>query len=169
MADTGRSTEQTFASYLAKAFVAKQGYHPGTVPEAQALLAHCDTLLTLSFGLTLSVVAIVDREAKPWRRFELGKEELDRIGTDCLRYTGASGGRKLPVEFTIIEVGEAAVTAEEKERLKPLRSISPLSKVLISAVAVNLSTQELWTNAPPAERTMRLFIRGLMNKPGGGR
>ena len=57
--------------------------------------------------------------------------------------------------------------AEEKERLKPLRSISPLSKVLISAVAAGPSTRELWTNAAPTARAMLLFIRGLMNQPRG--
>ena len=167
MDGSGGTAEQSFASYLAKALIARKGYRLGTVPEAQELLAHCDAVLTLSYGLTMSIVAIVDREAKPWRRFELSKEELDRIGMDCLRYTGAGGGRKLPVDITVIEVGEAAVAAEEKERLKPLRSISPLSKVLISAVAAGPSTRELWTNAAPTARAMLLFIRGLMNQPRG--
>ena len=169
MYNTGGTTDRTFASYLAKAFVAKQRYRHGTVPEAHALLARCDAVLTLSIGLALSIVLIVDREAKPWRRFEPGKDELDRIGMGCLHYTGAAGGRKLPVEITVIEVGEAALAAEEKERLKLLRSISPLSKVQIAAVAVDPSRQELWTNAPPADRAMRLFIRSLMTEPGPAR
>ena len=61
MDGSGGTAEQSFASYLAKALIARKGYRPGTVPEAQELLAHCDAVLTLSYGLTLSIVAIVDR------------------------------------------------------------------------------------------------------------
>ena len=166
MHNTLGSAEQTFASCLANAFVAKAGYQPGTVPEAQALLAHCDALLTLSIGLRCQSSPSWTGRRNLRRRFEFSKEELDKIGMDCLHYTGARAARKLPVEIVVIEVGKAALAAEEKERLKLLRSVSPLSKVQISAVAVDLPTQELWTNAPPTERAMRLFIRGLMNRPG---
>ncbi len=165
MDDSGQPAEQTFASYLAKALIAKKGYRPGTVPEARTLFAHCDAVLTLADGLTMAIVGIVDLEANPSRRFGLGKEELDRIGTDCLRYTGRSAGGKLPVRITIIEVGAAPLPPGEREHLMPLKTKSPFSKVLISAVALDLSMQELWTNAPLRTRALRWFMKGLMAKP----
>jgi rhomboid protease GluP len=165
MDDGGATTEHTFASYLAKALIARKGYRPGTVPEARALFAHCDAVLTLADGLTLAIVAIVDRQANPSRRFSLGKEALDKIGTDCQRYTGSTAGRKLPVHVTVIETGASPVQPEDKERLALLKSKSPFSKVLISAVAADLSTRALWTNAPFSTRTMRWFIKGLMARP----
>jgi rhomboid protease GluP len=165
MQDTGGTTEQTFATYVAKALMAKKGYRPGTVPEAQALRAHCDAVLTMADGVTLAIVGIVDRQADPSRRFGLGKEELDRIGTDCLHYAGRVGGRKLPVQITIVEVGAGPVAPEDKERLKALKHKSLFSKVLIQTVAVDVPSQEIWTNAPVRTRVMRSFIRGLLNKP----
>jgi rhomboid protease GluP len=162
---SGQSTEQTFASYLAKALIAKKGYQSGTVPEARELFAHCDAVLTLADGVSLAIIGIVDLEADPSRRFGLGKEELERIGKDCLRYTGSPGGRKLPVHITIIEAGAAPLNHGEREHLVPLKSKSFFSKVQISALALDLSTQELWTNAPFRTHVLRWFITDLMAKP----
>ncbi len=165
MDDCGQPAEQSFASYLAKALVAKKGYRPGTVPEARALFAHCDAVLTRADGLTLAIVGIVDRQADPSRCFGLGKEELDRLGRGCLRYTGRSIGGKLPVRITVIEVGAGPLPAEERERLMPLKSKSPFSKVLISAATLDPSTRELWTNAPLRTRALCRFMKDLMAKP----
>ena len=165
MDDSAGAAEQTFASYFAKALIARRGYRPGTVPEARTLFAHCDAVLTLADGLTLAIVAIVDRQADPSRRFGLDKDALEKIGTDCLRYTGSTGGRKLPVHITIVETGAVPVSPEDKERLAPLKSKSPFSKVLISAAAADLSTRELWSNAPLRTRPMRWFIKDLMARP----
>lgn len=165
MHDTVETGDESFASYLAKALIAKKGYHAGTVPEAHELSARADAVLTLADGLTLSIVAIVDRQADPSRTFGLGKEELDKIGRACSPYTGRAGGKKLPVYITIIEVSAAPVPLEETERLKLLKSRTAFSKVLISAFALNVSTQELWTNAPLRGRAMRSFIKRLLAKP----
>ncbi len=165
MNGSGQPTEQTFAAYLVKALIAKKGYQSGTVPEAEELFAHCDAVLTLADGMTLAIVGIVDLEADPSRRFGLSKEELDRIGTGCLRYTGRAGGRKLPVHITIVEAGPAPLPASEREHLAPLKSKSLFSKVQLSALAVDPSTQELWTNAPLRTRGLRWLIKGLLAKP----
>ncbi|MGO9475863.1 MAG: rhomboid family intramembrane serine protease [Rhodomicrobium sp.] len=159
------TSPESFAAYLAKALIAKKGYRPGTVPEAHALFEHCDAVLTQADGLTLSIVAIVDRESDPSRRFGLSQEALEKIGTDCLRYTGRAGYRKLPVFITVIEAGAAPVPEEEIARLAPLKSRSLFSKVRISAFALDSSTQEIWGNAPLLGRWMRSFLRGLMDKP----
>ncbi len=159
------TAEQSFASYLAKALIAKKGYRPGTVPEAHALFAHCDAVLTLADGLTLTIVAVVDRGADPSRRFGLGKEDLDRIGMDCSRYVGRAGGWKLPVHITIVEAGGAPISAEDRIRLGALKSRSPFSKVQIKAVAIDASAREVWTNAPLRGRALCSFVKGLMSKP----
>ncbi len=166
MDGTGETSEQTFASYLAKALAAKKGYRRGTVPEAHGLFAHCDAVLTIADGLTLAILAIVDRQADPSRRFGLSAEALEKIGTDCTRYTGPSGGQKMPVYITVIEVGAAPITAGDKQRLGLLKSKSN-STAAITAIAVSLSTQELWSNAPLTLRglPLRRFIKRMITKP----
>ncbi len=165
MHNTGESREESFAAYLAKALIAKKGYRPGTVPEAQELFAHCDAVLTRLDGLTVAIIGIVDRETDPSRRFGLASEALEKIGTACLRYTGMAGGRKLPVSITVIETGAAPVPPEAKHRLKPLKSRSLFSKVQISAFTLGVSTQELWTNTPMRGRAMRSFLKRLLAGP----
>jgi rhomboid protease GluP len=156
---------QTFAAYLAKALIGKKGYRPGTVPEARVLLDHCDHVLTMADGMMFAMAAIVDRQADPLRRFSLSREELDRIGRECQHYTGSTGGAKMPVLITVIEIGAGPVSEADKERLKPLKNKSPFSKVLISAIAVDIATGETWTNTPLRARSMRGFMKGLMTAP----
>ncbi len=156
---------QTFAAYFAKALVGKKGYRPGTVPEARVLLDHCSGVLTLADGMMFAIVAIVDRQADPSRRFSLSREELDRIGKDCQHYTGNAGGAKMPVLITVIEIGAGPVPPEDKERLTPLKNKSPFSRVLTSAIAADVSAGELWTNTPLRTRAMRGFMKGLMANP----
>ncbi|MGO9174376.1 MAG: rhomboid family intramembrane serine protease [Rhodomicrobium sp.] len=165
MPQTGETRHESFAAYLARALIAKKGYRPGTVPEAHALFEHCDAVLTRADGLTLSIVAIVDRESDPSRRFGLTQEALEKIGTDCLRYTGRAGYRKLPVFIAVIEAGAAPVPEEEIARLALLKSRSAFSKVVISAFELDSSAQEVWTNTPLRGRAMRSFLQGLMVSP----
>jgi rhomboid protease GluP len=161
----GEKTEESFAAYLAKALIARKGYHRGAVPEAQELFAHCDTVLTRGDGLTLSIVAILDREANPSREFSLTKEALEKLGADCLRYTGSTGRRKIPVHLSVVEIGSAPVTEEGKKRLEALKSSSLFAKVQIAAYAVNTSVKEVWTNAPVRGRGMRSFLKRAITGP----
>jgi rhomboid protease GluP len=165
MESVAEQRQESFAVYLARALIAKKGYRPGTVPEAHELFAHCDAVLTRADGLTLSIVAIAGREREPARQFELSKEALEKIGMDCLRYTGKAGFRKLPVSITVIEAGPAPLSSETAGRLGTLKSSSPFSKVLISAWALDTATQALWTNAPVRGSALRSFLKGLMRKP----
>ncbi|MBI4724222.1 MAG: rhomboid family intramembrane serine protease [Rhodomicrobium sp.] len=156
---------ESLAVYLAKTLIVKKGYHAGAVPEARELSEHCDFVLTRANGLTLEIVAIVDRQRDPARKFGLTKAALEKIGTACLRYTGKAGFRKLPVTIMIIETG-TAIPPEETARLKLLKSRSPFAKVLISAWALDEAAQEVWTNAPFRGRfSLSPFLKGLMTKP----
>jgi rhomboid protease GluP len=96
MESVAEQRQESFAVYLAKALIAKKGYRPGTVPEAHELFAHCDAVLTRADGLTLSIVAIAGREREPSQQFKLSKEALEKIGTDCLRYTGRPALESFP-------------------------------------------------------------------------
>jgi rhomboid protease GluP len=165
MESVAEQRQESFAAYLAKALIAKKGYRPGTVPEAHELFASCDAVLTRADGLTLSIVAIVDRESEPSRHFGLSKEALEKFGTDCLRYTGKAGFRKLPVSITVIETGPTPLSAEAAGSLGTLKSSSPFSRVLISAWALDTAKQDLWSNTPLRGRAMRSFLKGLMSKP----
>ncbi len=109
------------------------------MPEARPLFEHCDAIVTRSDGLTLQIVAIVDRETNPARGFSAAKELLESIGKECLRYTGRTAASKLPVFIDIIEVGSAPVTPDTMARLKRLKRRNPFSKVVISAMALDRS------------------------------
>jgi rhomboid protease GluP len=165
MQDVSGKPEQSFAAYLAKALAAKKGYRPGTVPEAEELFEHCSEVLTRADGLTFAIVAIVDRDAEPERRFGLTKEALERIATDCLRYTGSAGGRKLPAYIMVIDIGAVPLPAAEQDRLALLKSRSPFAKAQISAFAPSVATGQVWTNTPLRGRAMRSFLQGLLDRP----
>ena len=165
MDDVAEPRQESFAPYLVKVLIAKKGYRRGALPEAQELYQHCSEVLTRANGLTLSIVAIVDRESDPSSQPGLTKETLERIGTACLQYTGRAATRKLPVSITIVEIGQTAISAGERGRLSLLKSGSPFAKVLISAFALDIAAQEIWTNSPLRGCAMRSFLRGVVTKP----
>lgn len=68
---------ETFAAYLAKHYIERKGFRPGTVPEANALSDACDIVLTLFDGMSLQVVCIVDREAHPQKTFAMSRQTLE--------------------------------------------------------------------------------------------
>lgn len=165
MCNSGDNTEESFAVYLAKALIARKGYLLGAVPEARELFAHCDVVLARGDGLTLSIICILDREPDPARQFSLSKEVLEKLGVECLRHTGRVGGRKLPVQISIVEIAAGPVTQEDKKRLEALKSASLFSKVQIVAFALSTSTKEVWTNAPFRGRGIRPFLRRALTEP----
>ncbi len=156
---------ESFAAYLARALIAKKGFWQGTVPEAHELFEHCNEVVTRTNGLTLEIIGIVDRSSDPSRPLGLTKEALDRIGKECLRYSGKAGFRKLPVTIAIIETARGPVPAQELERLKLLKNRSPFSTVLLSAWICDETAKTLWTNTPVRGRfSMRPFLDGLLIK-----
>jgi rhomboid protease GluP len=156
---------ESFATYLAKAYIAKKGFSSGTVPEARLLFEACDIVLTRLDGLSLEIIGIVDRETDPSKKFELTKDALDKAGRACLRYTGKAGFRKLPVVIRIMEAGSTPIGREIEERLEPLKSRSPFSKVLISACALDVSNGKVWANSPFRGFLTKRFVQRLVTGP----
>src|SRR4051812_21810372 len=92
VAEDRASVPEGLAIRLARHLVASGRFQPGAPPEAQALLAAADIVLTGSDGLTFTLVCIVDRERDPTRAFGLPAAEVEAIGAACARYAAAFGG-----------------------------------------------------------------------------
>lgn len=154
----------TFCTYLARQFVAKQGYSVGLVVEAAPLAENCDIALMHHDGYSLTLTCLVDRETNPGKTFDLTPEVVNDIGKACLQYTGRIHRAKMPVKIQIMEVGPEDTTA--RERLKPMRPSSIFSKVQPSGWIVDPSSMTIWNNSlfgswmPPTR-----FIRKLMTEP----
>src|SRR5262249_574079 len=124
----GAMSEDTFASYLAKHYVGRKGFRPGTVPEAEPLAQACDIVLTQADGMNLQVVCIVDREKNPQKTFAMPLDRLLEIGQQCLKYTGKVSGQQMPVTFHVIEVGAGPGSPEDRQRLAALKRKSAFGK-----------------------------------------
>jgi rhomboid protease GluP len=164
MDEPSQPEARTFAAYAAQALIAKKGYRLGTVPEARLLFDHCDAVLTRADGQTLAILCIVDREKNPERRFGLSRQDLEKIGTACLPYTGRAGFRKLPVRISVAEIGREPAAAEDTERLQLLKTAA-FSKVQLAAFALAPSVKDIWTNAPLRGRLLANFFDDLMRNP----
>jgi rhomboid protease GluP len=154
----------TFCTYLARQFIAKQGYSVGLVAEAAPLAENCDIALMHHDGYSLTLVCLIDRETNPGKTFDLTPEAVSDIGKACLQYTGRIHRAKMPVKIQIMEVGPQDATA--RERLKPMRPSSIFSKVQPSGWIVDPSNKSVWNNSlfgswmPPTR-----LIRKLMTEP----
>src|SRR5713226_9420508 len=120
---------QTLAAYLAKYYVAKKGFAFGTVPEARALEAACDVILTFSDNVHFRIICIVDCEANPARRFEMSHDTVSQIAEQCRKYTGRVGYSKTPVVIDIFEIGPNSITVARQDRLKQFAESSSSFKV----------------------------------------
>ncbi|MHB1845050.1 MAG: rhomboid family intramembrane serine protease [Deltaproteobacteria bacterium] len=158
-------TPKTLTEKLAAWHVAKKGYQTGTVPEAAPLLEAADHVLTYSDGLAFSILCLVDRDAHPDRRFSLSPERLRELGQACLRHTGTANGAKLPVVIQLVEVRAGPLAPDDEARLRALRPKGfRLTKVHLSAWAVDSSSREVWTNQRWNLR--RGALRRLLATPG---
>jgi rhomboid protease GluP len=138
----------SFAAYLAKYYVGRKGFSPGTVPEAAPLVGACDIVLTRSDGMSLQIVCIVDRETNPQKTFGLSGEMVQKIGQECLKYTGKVSGTQMPVMIQVIEVAGGAASEQDHARLGAYRKASALAKVQPSAWSLDTAAGTVWTNAP---------------------
>ena len=158
----GGTMDDSFARYVAKYLMAKQGYAEGTVPEAQKLAAACDIVLTKADGVTFSAVCIVDAERDPSRRFGLDRDEVLAIGKACrARYAGTVNGAKMPASIEIVEVRES-VTAEDRQRLEPLRS---RFGTIVAALAVDVQAASVSVNAWSLLNFRRRQLGRLLKEP----
>jgi rhomboid protease GluP len=159
-----KSATQTFATYLAKQYIVKKGFRPGTVPEANALMSAADVVLTLSDGMRFEIVCIVDREKNAGRRFAIARDALEEIGRSCLKYAGKMGRTQLPVTLHVVEVG--ALDAADRARLKAYKRKGFFSKAVLVGWAVDPAAGTVWTNAPFNGRMIgRGFIERLLREP----
>jgi rhomboid protease GluP len=163
--------KETFATYFARWHMAKKGFVSGTVPEARGLAAASDIVLTRSDGMGFEIMCLVDREAHPEKQFNLSPAAVDEIGKACLKYTGTVHRAKMPLSISILEIGASPITDAQRERLRPLRRQSFLSKVYIFATAADTSTASAWVNVPSIFRALskgRTPIERLMRMPRAG-
>src|SRR6266567_1131298 len=164
--ETKSGAGQTFATYLAKQYMAKKGFAAGTVPEARALVSAADIVLTLSDGLRFEILCVVDREADPGRRFGLSRDAVEEIAKSCLKYAGKVNRAQLPVTIQVMEVGPQVGASADRARLKPFKRSRVFSKALIFAWTVDTSAASVWTNAPfNGLLAGRRFIERLLREP----
>jgi rhomboid protease GluP len=147
--DDERGAAGTTAAYLAGRMCAEKGYRPGTVPEAQALADAADLVLTKADGLAFTVVCIVDREARPERRFPLTLDAVVAVARGCVGYTGKINGVKMPVTVHVWEVGRGAGGDDEWQRLRQLsRRLAGADKVIVSAWAIDPAAAQVKSTIP---------------------
>ncbi|HEY6925293.1 MAG TPA: rhomboid family intramembrane serine protease [Steroidobacteraceae bacterium] len=138
---------ETFARYLARQLIANKEYSPKVVPEAAPLVAAADIVLMRSDGMTVTLMCLIDREANPSKQFPLSRDELDQIGTDCLKYTGRVNNAKMPAIIEVVEVGSAlSASSSDRERMRPYRRKSLRSKVVLRGILIDTTTRRIWTN-----------------------
>jgi rhomboid protease GluP len=154
----------TFCSYLARQFIAKQGYAVSSIAEAVPLAENCDILLSHFDGYSLKLLCLIDREAHPAKVFGLTPEAVTDIGKACLAHTSRVHFNKMPVVIMVMEVGPQ--DADARQRLSPFRPSSIFAKVQTSGWIVDPGQKTVWNNAllgrfvPPAS-----FIRKLITAP----
>ncbi|MBV9569246.1 MAG: rhomboid family intramembrane serine protease, partial [Hyphomicrobiales bacterium] len=108
----------------------------------------------------------VDRDAHPGKEFALGRDALEAIGRDCLKYCGKVNRAQMPVVIQVFEVEDRTPTAAQKLRLRKLRRSSRFGRVVLSGWIVDASASTVWTNLPFNGRLMgRPFIENLLRSP----
>lgn len=167
MTDASPPAPETTAAYLAKRMIAQRGFRPGTVPEAEPLLAAADLVLTRADGMNLQILLIVDREADASRRFARPLDELVAIGERCLGYTGTINGAKLPVILTVWEVGPDAGAEPEFSRLRALaRNWPGKARVAVSAWTLDTTHARVRSTARFGGRLVgRGFLERTLREP----
>ncbi|HEY4161621.1 MAG TPA: rhomboid family intramembrane serine protease [Dongiaceae bacterium] len=133
----------SFAAYLAQLFIAKHGYHEGTVPEARSLAAACDYIVTKSDGTGFRILCIVDAAKDPAKRFLLDRRSVREIAKTCRdKYSERVSRTRLPAVIEIVEIRNT-ISRQDIERLKPLKS---RFYQVIAAYVVDLSNRTVARN-----------------------
>jgi rhomboid protease GluP len=135
---------ETFCSYLANKFIAKNGFQIASVPEFGELAPPGDILLTCMDGDTFTLLCMIDRETNPNAAFNLDVRKVRQIGEACLRYTRRVHRRKMPVFIRIMEIGPGS--AEQQRRLKPFKRSTLSSRITRSAMIVDTVSGEVWSS-----------------------
>jgi rhomboid protease GluP len=174
MSETGTIASQTTASvvpvdtfshYLARQFISKKGFTPGTVPEAEELTAASDVVLTLHGGAPFTILCLVDRDAHPGKEFALQMPVLEKIAEQCLKYsykTSAFGSSRMPVVIRVIECGPTS--ADQLERLETIKPPSLTSKCRAAALAVDTASGSVWSSSR-FDKPERAFVEAMLRAP----
>jgi rhomboid protease GluP len=133
--DTGG---ETFAAYLAKWLIVKNGYSRVIPAEAEVLRGGCDAVLCLRIGKAIALRCLVDREARPKARFETPTEVLVEL---ALRIRKAERAASVSVE--VFEIGPGATAATDWERLKGLKKRR--GRVGVQAWALDTASSDVRT------------------------
>jgi rhomboid protease GluP len=153
----------TFCLYLARQLVAKQGFMPGAPAAAAEITAQSDYILTFSDGYSPVIIALIDREAYPDKRFTLSAERVRAIAEACRALAGRIGMTKMPVTIRLMEVGRA--TPDQPARLGEIEPSSFFSKLIVSAWAIDPERSLIWDTAGFRGRGMRKLVQNLLDTP----
>ena len=155
--------EDTFCRYLAKQLIARYGFAEGAPQAAAEIAAQSDCMLTFHDGYTLAIIALIDRDAHPGKAFTLSGERVRAIAQECLKLGGRVGTARMPVTIQLIEVGGAS--PEQPQRLGAIRTSWLLSRLIISAWAIDTQRAAIWTTADYRGSARRRFIQNLLDGP----
>jgi hypothetical protein len=156
---------ESFASYLAKNYVAKKGFRTGTVPEAQRLISSCDIVLTRGDGFVLEIICIVDAESDPGKRFTLSIGEIEDIVKQCAKYTGRMSGSKLPVAIRVLEVSSLPFDSSRHADMRFYRNHSGLTTAYFATAHIDTINKTVIMDVPFNGLFMgRKFIEKLLRE-----
>lgn len=136
--DGSATMHEPFARYYARYLVARRGYRLGAPPQAEALLQHCDYVLTGSAGNRVSIIGIVNCDSADAKSFTASARELVAIAE---RSVGALSA-KAKLAITIYEMGSRALERADKRRLSAYRSRG--GRYAIRAIGVDISAKRAW-------------------------
>ena len=134
---------------LAERFRSHEGFEDASIAELREL---GERVLTRHDGLALEVVCIVDASR---HRFELPRDEIQRIAKACARHSAGVLGASYP-RVQIIEIGAAASDAD-RERLLGLRPRGFMLQAKVSAAIVDPSGAVWSTAEKPDQRLAKLL------------
>ncbi len=158
--------DESFAAYLAKNYLAKEGYRPDTVEEAALLIDAADFVLTYSDGLNFRIVCIVDRESHPDKTFSLTPEQVREIAKACRRHTGTIYHAKIPAEIRVIEVSSSPAASDDLARLSGYTRGGLFAKGQVSAWHISTAEKTVWSNYfANGLFAGRKFIEKLLRSP----
>jgi len=169
--DAAAPVEETAATYLARCLVAARGFVPGSFVEARPLAEACDLILTASDGLSVTIACIVDRDARPERRFMLDAAAVDAVARACRGHTGSLYGSRMPVVVEIWEIGRGGPDADDRRRLEALTfRRAAKGGATITSFAVDSATGAVFSTTIAAEQARRQAwvhqcLRGPRRRP----
>ncbi len=151
---------ESLAQYLARAYVIKDGFEYGVIPEAETLSLSSDIVLTRRDEVSIQIICFVDGETHSWKKFELPIERLIEIGKLC-RFNGNMRRR---VSLQIIETSTTPRTAGDKARLMPIKHSVKNDVIAIGVWHIETGNKTVWTNNDIGIGLSGCLIRDAMIK-----